>query len=90
MTFINLPHQSRIRQNRRTDSRTDSGANTPGNYNNNAAVFHQNYLPHLHYFYLEDRNLNTQDYWIGFLKFCKITLRVILFCLYSLFMQNMF
>lgn len=32
MTYMNMPHQSRIRHNRRTDSRADSGANTPGNY----------------------------------------------------------
>ena len=31
MSFINLPYQSRLRHNRRTDSRADSGANTPGN-----------------------------------------------------------
>lgn len=31
MMYMNMPHQSRIRHNRRTDSRTDSGANTPGN-----------------------------------------------------------
>lgn len=31
MTYMTLPHQSRIRHNRRTDSRADSGANTPGN-----------------------------------------------------------
>ena len=30
MTFANATHQSRIRQNRRIDSRADSGANTPG------------------------------------------------------------
>lgn len=33
MTYMNMPHQSRIRHNRRTDSRADSGANTPGNFN---------------------------------------------------------
>lgn len=33
MTYMNMPHQSRIRHNRRTDSRADSGANTPGNSN---------------------------------------------------------
>ena len=30
MTFANASHQSRIRHSRRTDSRADSGANTPG------------------------------------------------------------
>lgn len=30
MTFANTPNQSRIRHSRRTDSRADSGANTPG------------------------------------------------------------
>lgn len=29
MTYVNMPHQTRIRHNRRID-RTDSGANTPG------------------------------------------------------------
>lgn len=30
MTYLNTPNQPRIRHNRRIDSRTDSGANTPG------------------------------------------------------------
>ncbi|KAH0952245.1 hypothetical protein HN011_003549 [Eciton burchellii] len=29
MTYLNMPHQTRIRHNRRLDSRADSGANTP-------------------------------------------------------------
>lgn len=33
MTYMTMPHQTRIRHNRRTDSRADSGANTPGNCN---------------------------------------------------------
>lgn len=30
MTYLSMPHQTRIRPNRRIDSRADSGANTPG------------------------------------------------------------
>ena len=30
MNYVTLPYHSRIRHNRRTDSRMDSGANTPG------------------------------------------------------------
>jgi len=32
MTYLNTPNQTRIRHNRRIDSRADSGANTPGMY----------------------------------------------------------
>lgn len=31
MTFAKMPHQTRTRHTRRTDSRADSGTNTPGN-----------------------------------------------------------
>ncbi|CAK9833419.1 KAT8 regulatory NSL complex subunit 1 [Anthophora retusa] len=39
MTYINMPHQSRIRHNRRTDSRADSGANTPDPMSPHASDF---------------------------------------------------
>ncbi|XP_076663793.1 non-specific lethal 1 [Andrena cerasifolii] len=39
MTYMNMPHQSRIRHNRRTDSRADSGANTPDPMSPHASDF---------------------------------------------------
>ncbi|KAG7189615.1 hypothetical protein KM043_017297 [Ampulex compressa] len=39
MTYINMPHQTRIRHNRRTDSRADSGANTPDPMSPHASDF---------------------------------------------------
>ncbi|XP_043466738.1 KAT8 regulatory NSL complex subunit 1 [Leptopilina heterotoma] len=39
MTFANPPYQSRIRHNRRTDSRADSGANTPDPMSPHASDF---------------------------------------------------
>ncbi|XP_076248827.1 non-specific lethal 1 isoform X2 [Calliopsis andreniformis] len=39
MTYINMPHQSRIRHSRRTDSRADSGANTPDPMSPHASDF---------------------------------------------------
>ncbi|XP_078033791.1 non-specific lethal 1 [Augochlora pura] len=39
MTYINMPHQSRIRHNRRADSRADSGANTPDPMSPHASDF---------------------------------------------------
>lgn len=39
MMYMNMPHQSRIRHNRRTDSRTDSGANTPDPMSPHASDF---------------------------------------------------
>nr|XP_034191066.1 KAT8 regulatory NSL complex subunit 1 isoform X1 [Osmia lignaria]XP_034191075.1 KAT8 regulatory NSL complex subunit 1 isoform X1 [Osmia lignaria] len=39
MTYMTLPHQSRIRHNRRTDSRADSGANTPDPMSPHASDF---------------------------------------------------
>ncbi|XP_076170383.1 non-specific lethal 1 isoform X1 [Ptiloglossa arizonensis] len=39
MTYVNMPHQSRIRHNRRTDSRADSGANTPDPMSPHASDF---------------------------------------------------
>lgn len=39
MTYLNMPHQTRIRHNRRTDSRADSGANTPDPMSPHASDF---------------------------------------------------
>ncbi|XP_076658901.1 non-specific lethal 1 isoform X1 [Halictus rubicundus] len=39
MTYINMPHQSRMRHSRRTDSRADSGANTPDPMSPHASDF---------------------------------------------------
>ncbi|XP_076763735.1 non-specific lethal 1 [Xylocopa sonorina] len=39
MTYITMPHQSRVRHNRRTDSRADSGANTPDPMSPHASDF---------------------------------------------------
>ncbi|XP_026673161.1 uncharacterized protein LOC108629422 isoform X2 [Ceratina calcarata] len=39
MTYMSMPHQSRIRHNRRTDSRADSGANTPDPMSPHASDF---------------------------------------------------
>ncbi|XP_012283336.1 uncharacterized protein LOC105701285 [Orussus abietinus] len=39
MTYVNMPHQTRIRHHRRTDSRADSGANTPDPLSPNASDY---------------------------------------------------
>jgi len=52
MTYLNTPNQTRIRHNRRIDSRADSGANTPGMYVVSRLImnFYHAIITTVHYF----------------------------------------